>query len=73
MRPIAVFLFPNMRSVSITLQELLDVDASIKTAVSTMTSLYGTPRLLPIAERISFPDLLKLVENAGLSVQKAAA
>lgn len=49
MRPFAVYIFPNLRFLSITFEELLNPDAPIRAAVRTCASLYGQPHLYPIA------------------------
>jgi hypothetical protein len=64
-----VYVFPNLRYLTCTMDELLNPDAPIKSAVQTMESLYGKARIFPYANRIAFRDLVALAEVAGLSVR----
>ena len=73
MRVIAILLYPNMRHLSLTFEEMLNPDAEIKKCAATFESLYGKPRLLPVAERISSRDLTALAQTSGISYQKEAA
>lgn len=62
---VAVYVFPNLKYLSITLTELLDEHAPIKEAVRVATTLWGAPRLLPHAGRISVDDLAGLHRRAA--------
>ena len=70
MRPICVLLYPNLKHLSLTFSELLDVDAPIHAVAATFERLYGTPKLMPIQSRIAISDLMALADVAGVRREK---